>query len=119
METAPNVRTRLLTAYTKIDVAYTCYIIKKAYGSVKLKAMTTTLKAIVRKPRTDGLYAVYIRIVHNRKPGYIKTNKIVDANHISKENEPTDPVVNEYCSMLVRQYTDRLNRTNTAHSTER
>ena len=81
--------------------------------------MTTTLKAIVRKLRTDGLYAVYTRIVHNRKPGYIKTNKIVDANYISKENEPTDPVVNEYCSMLVRQYTDRLNRTNTAHSTER
>ena len=75
--------------------------------------MTTTLKAIVRKPRTDGLYAVYIRIVHNRKPGYIKTNKIVDADHISKDNEPTDPVVNEYCSMLVRQYTDRLNRANT------
>ena len=65
--------------------------------------MTTTLKAIVRKLRTDGLYAVYTRIVHNRKPGYIKTNKIVDANYISKENEPTDPVVNEYCSMLVRQ----------------
>lgn len=51
--------------------------------------MTTTLKAIVRKPRTEGLYAVYIRIVHNRKPGYFKTNKIVDADHISKENEPT------------------------------
>mgnify|MGYP000030067975 CR=1 FL=1 len=51
--------------------------------------MTTTLKAIVRKPRTDGLYVVCIRIVHNRKPGYIKTNKIVDADHISKENEPT------------------------------
>ena len=81
--------------------------------------MTTTLKAIVRKLRTDGLYAVYTRIVHNRKPGYIKTNKIVDANYISKENEPTDPVVNEYCSMLVRQYADRLNRTSTAHSTER
>ena len=55
--------------------------------------MTTTLKAIVRKLRTDGLYAVYIRIVHNRKPGYIKTNKIVDADHISKDNEPTDPEV--------------------------
>ena len=43
----------------------------------------TTLKAMVRKPRTDGLYSVYIRIVHNRKPGYIKTDKIVDANHVS------------------------------------
>ena len=34
---------------------------------------------MVRKPRTDGFYSVYIRIVHNRKPGYIKTDKIVDA----------------------------------------
>lgn len=75
--------------------------------------MTKHIKAIVRKPRTDGLYVVCIRIVHNRKPGYVKTNKIVDADHISKENELTNPVVNEYCSMLVRQYTDRLNRANT------
>jgi integrase len=114
-ETAPNVRTGLLPAYTKIDVAYTCLHHQKSlWQRKKERLMTTTLKAIVRKPRTDGLYAVYIRIVHNRKPGYIKTNKIVDADHISKENEPTDPVVNEYCSMLVRQYTDRLNRTNTS-----
>lgn len=43
----------------------------------------TTLKAMVRKPRTDGLYSVYIRVVHNRKPGYIKTPKIVDAQEPS------------------------------------
>jgi hypothetical protein len=42
METAPNVRTRLLTAYTKTDVAYT---IKKAYGSVKLKAYDNYIKS--------------------------------------------------------------------------
>ncbi len=59
----------------------------------------TTLKAMVRKPRTDGLYSVYIRIVHNRKPGYIKTDKIVDANHVSN-GEITDPVVNEFCAMI-------------------
>lgn len=69
-----------------------------------------TLKAIVRKPRTDGLYAIYIRVVHNRKPGYIKTDKIIDAEHIASNGELTDPVVNEYCAMLIRQYTDRLNR---------
>lgn len=73
--------------------------------------MTTTLKAMVRKPRTDGLYSVYIRVVHNRKPGYIKTSKIVDAKHITNNGELDDPVVNEYCSMLIRQYSDRLNRT--------
>ena len=69
----------------------------------------TTLKAMVRKPRTDGLYSVYIRSVHNRKPGYIKTDKIVDANHVSN-GEITDPVVNEFCAMIIRQYSDRLNR---------
>lgn len=74
----------------------------------------TTLKAMVRKPRTDGLYSVYIRVVHNRKPGYIKTPKIVDAHHSSNDGEPTDPVVNEYCAMLIRKYSDRLNRTNTS-----
>lgn len=74
----------------------------------------TTLKAMVRKPRTDGLYSVYIRVVHNRKPGYIKTPIIVDAHHISNDGEPTDPVVNEYCAMLIRKYSDRLNRTNTS-----
>lgn len=71
----------------------------------------TTIKAMVRKPRTDGFYSVYIRIVHNRKPGYIKTDKIVDAAHITSNGEITDPVVNEYCAMLIRLYTDRLNRT--------
>ncbi len=43
----------------------------------------TTLKAVVRKARSDGFFPVYIRVVHNRKPGYIKTNKIVDAAHIA------------------------------------
>lgn len=71
----------------------------------------TTIKAMVRKPRTDGFYSVYIRIVHNRKPGYIKTDKIVDAAHITNNGEITDPVVNEYCATLIRLYTDRLNRT--------
>lgn len=90
------------------------YTIKKAYGGVKLKAYDNYIKsnrkdAENRRP----LCSVCIRIVHNRKPGYIKTNKIVDADHISKENEPTDPVVNEYCSMFVLQYTERLNRANT------
>lgn len=69
---------------------------------------------MVRKPRTDGFYSVYIRIVHNRKPGYIKTDKIVDSGHIASNGDLTDPVVNEYCSALIRQYTDRLNRMDAA-----
>lgn len=72
----------------------------------------TTFKATVKKPRSDGFYTVYIRITHQRKSSYIKTNKIVDAAHITKGGDLTDPVVNEYCAMLIRQYTDRLNRVN-------
>lgn len=70
----------------------------------------TSIKAITRKPRKDGLFPVYIRIVHNRKPGYIKTDKIVDSEHINKNGEITDPVVNEYCSRIIREYYDKLNR---------
>ena len=57
------------------------------------------------------LFPVYIRVVHNRKPGYIKTNKIVDAAHITKTGEITDPVVNVYCSYIIREHSDRLKRT--------
>lgn len=75
----------------------------------------TTIKPVVRKPRTDGFYPVYIRVVHNRKPGYIKTNKIVDADHIGKRGEITDPVVNKYCGNLILQYSDKLNRKDVSH----
>lgn len=106
-------RTGLLTAYTKIDVAYTCLHHQKAYGSVKLKAYDNYIKS----NREEAENRRPLCSVHShrtqQKPGYIKTNKIVDADHIFKDNEPTDPVANEYCSMLVRQYTDRLNRANT------
>ena len=36
-----------------------------------------TLKAVVRKQRADGFYAVYIRIVHRSRMGYIKTDKVI------------------------------------------
>ena len=61
----------------------------------------TTFKATVKKPRNDGFYTVYIRLTHLRKSSYIKTNKIVDAEHIEKDGDLTDPVVNEYCAMPV------------------
>ena len=47
----------------------------------------TTFKATVKKQRSDGFYTVYIRITHLRKSSYIKTNKIVDAAHVTKSGE--------------------------------
>ena len=43
----------------------------------------TTFKATVKKPRSDGFYTVYIRVTHQRKTSYIKTNKIIDSAHIT------------------------------------
>lgn len=63
-----------------------------------------------KKPRSDGFYTVYIRVTHQRKTSYIKTNKIIDPSHITSSGELTDPVVNEYCAIIIRQYTDKLNR---------
>ena len=69
-----------------------------------------TFKAVVRAPRKDGFYQVYIRVVHNTKPGYIKTDKVVPGNMIDREGNIKDPFVNEYCARMILQYTDSLNR---------
>lgn len=69
-----------------------------------------TFKATVRTPRKDGFYQVYIRVVHNTRPGYIKTDKVITQNMIDKGGNITDPFVNEYCAKSILQYTDMLNR---------
>ena len=69
-----------------------------------------TLKAVVRKQRTDGFYPVYIRIVHRSQPGYIKTVKVISPKQVAANGDLKDPVVIEYCSRLILKYTDMLNR---------
>lgn len=68
------------------------------------------LKAVVRKQRADGLYPVYIRIVHRRRMGYIKTDKVISPKYITSNGDLKDVVVNEYCSRMILKYTDMLNR---------
>lgn len=68
------------------------------------------LKAVVRKQRADGMYPIYIRIVHRRKMGYIKTDKIISPKSLTKQGDIKDAVVNEYCSNLILRYTDKINR---------
>lgn len=69
-----------------------------------------TIKAVVRKARTDGFYPVYIRLVHRSRMGYIKTGKIVSQKGVAKSGEIIDPVVNEYCARAILRYYDKLNR---------
>lgn len=68
------------------------------------------LKAIVRKERKDGFYPVYIRITHNRSVAYIITDKITNRQYLSKNSEITDPIVLEYCSRIISEYYNELNK---------
>jgi integrase len=63
---------------------------------------------MVRTPRKDGFYQVYIRVVHNRKPGYIKTCKMVSKNELDKKGDIKDPYVMQYCSARIMDYAERL-----------
>lgn len=68
------------------------------------------MKVIVRTKRKDGYYQVYIRCVHNMKPGYIKTDKLVTDEHLDKNGELKDPFINEYCARRILEFTERLNK---------
>ena len=67
-----------------------------------------TFKICIRKQRRDGLFPVYIRITHNRKTGYIKTEKIVDTSCL-KKGQLKDPTLLSYFSNLIKLYSERLN----------
>ena len=69
-----------------------------------------TFKEIVRNKRKDGFYQVYIRCVHNKKPGYIRTDKFVTDEQLDKNGGIRDPFVNEYCAKRILDFVQRLNR---------
>ena len=60
-----------------------------------------TIKAVVRKARTDGFFPVYIRIVHRSRMGYIKTDKIVSPKGIAKSGDIIDPAVLVFCCQRI------------------
>ena len=76
-------------------------------------------KAVVRRPRKDGFWQVYIRVGVGVKVGYITTDKYVTSKGLSKTNEITDPYVLQYCSSLIIEYNDKLNRKDTSRWTVR
>ena len=69
-----------------------------------------TLKACVQKMRNDGFYPVYIRVTHNRTTQYIKTDKMVTRRDLSKSMDISDPVVMKYCTTMILDYMEKLNR---------
>lgn len=67
-------------------------------------------KALVRTARADGFYQVYIRVTHNRSTSYIKTDKMVTKNELTKTKEIKDPWVLQYCTKQIVEYNTRLNK---------
>lgn len=67
-------------------------------------------KAVVRTARADGFYQVYIRVTHHRAAGYIKTDKVVTKNELTKNGDIKDPFVLQYCTKRILEYNERLNK---------
>ena len=72
-----------------------------------------TFKICIRKQRKDLLYPIYIRITHNRKAGYIKTNKVADKSSI-RQDELKNPTLLAYCTELIKDYNNKLNEVDIA-----
>lgn len=77
------------------------------------------MKACVQKARKDGFYPVYIRVTHNRTTQYIKTDKMVTKRELSKSKDITDPVVMKFCTSVILDYMEKLNRIDTRDWTSR
>jgi len=72
-------------------------------------------KPVVRFKRPDGFYPVYIRVTHQRKAQYIKTDKIVDQKGVDKNNGIKDPFVLKFCANRISRYVDILNKQDTSY----
>lgn len=69
-----------------------------------------TFKICAPKMRKDGFYPVYIRVIHRRNSGFIKTDKMVDKKGLSRTGDIKDTFVLSYCSERVNSYLERLNK---------
>nr|DAE91028.1 MAG TPA: Integrase [Caudoviricetes sp.] len=67
-----------------------------------------TFKACVKYKRNDGLYSVYVKVVQNRKNGYIKTDKISDSPDVNGVFK--DVNINKYCFNVIAGYVEKLNK---------
>ena len=74
-------------------------------------------KAVVRTARADGFYPVYIRVTHRRAVGYIKTDKVVTKNELTKNGDIKDPFVLQYCTKRILEYNELLNKKDIEHWT--
>lgn len=69
-----------------------------------------TFKAVVRRPRADGFYSVYIRATHRRQTLFIKTDKMLTKRELTRKGEIADAFVLQFCTQKILEYQERLNR---------
>ena len=69
-----------------------------------------TFKATVKYQRSDGYYQVYIRVTHNAKIAYMKTDKVVDKKGVTKDKDIKDPFVMQSCGNIIAHYVEMLNK---------
>lgn len=69
-----------------------------------------TFKAVVRRPRADGFYSVYIRVTHHRQTLFIKTDKMLTKRELTRKGEIADAFVLQFCTQKILEYQERLNR---------
>lgn len=97
--------------YTFAERVYTAFTPRfTPFSATQHKTNMAIFKITVRKKRSDGFYPVYIRVTHNKKVSYIKTDKLTTDKYLSASGEVTDPYVLEPLSRRVREYGEYLNR---------
>lgn len=77
---------------------------------VYTKSIVMNFKACVRNRRKDGLWPVYLRLVHRRKVGYLKTDLLVNSAGLARNGDIKDSYVLRRCLEMIEDYAARLNR---------
>lgn len=72
--------------------------------------MATTFKVTVKNKRKDGLYAVYVRVTHNRQIAYLPTDKLTTDKYMSATKDVTDPYLLKSLNEKILQWAVSLNR---------
>ena len=74
-----------------------------------------TFKIVVQKKRKDGFYTVYIRLTHNRRICYIKTDKLVNEKGlVAGTKEIKDTFVLNSLMSIINEWITRLNHVDTS-----
>lgn len=77
-----------------------------------------TFKVVVQYKRSDGFYTVYIRLTHNRKVMFIKTDKMVnDKGIVRGTKDVRDTFVLNELMPVINRWHDKLNKVDCSNLT--